>query len=190
MFSVFFVSDTCKLICLTIILKFMPKAIRRLSLRKKEGKRILRLVSKSLGIEAEEIFGRKPRIEVVNVKGRNIYFINGIPMLVISEDTVFPTLVFSKYVNSLPKVVVDMGAVPHICNGADVMAPGIVEINGEFKKNDLVAVVDERNRRVIAMAQALACSEKLKNLKKGKAFKNLHHVGDDIWDLVKESSQR
>jgi len=67
----------------------MPKATKRLSLRKKEGKRILRLISKSLGIEAEEIFGRKPRIEVVNVKGRNVYFINGIPLLVISEDTVF-----------------------------------------------------------------------------------------------------
>jgi len=168
----------------------MSKTIKRLSLRKKERKCILRLVSENLGIETEEVFGHKPRIEVIGVKGRNVYFIDGSPMLVISNNTMFPTLIFDRYINSLPKVVVDMGAVPHMCNGADVMAPGIVEINGEFEKNDLVVVVDERNRQALAIAQALHNSEELKNLKKGKIFKNLHHVGDDIWNLIKKFLQR
>ena len=77
-----------------------------------------------------------------------------------------------------------MGAVPHICNGADVMAPGIIDIDGEFEEKALVTVIDERNRRPIAIAQALVSSEDARIARKGKVFKNLHYVGDEIWNII------
>ncbi len=90
----------------------------------------------------------------------------------------------------LPKILVDMGAVPHICNGADVMAPGIVGVQEDFNKGELVVVIDERNRKPIAIAESLFDSKTAKTLKKGRIFKNLHHVGDDVWSVIKRLSEK
>ena len=124
-------------------------------------------------------------MEIIEIGEEKIYLLNDKPILASIGDIIFPTLLFKEYVDCLPKVIVDMGAVPHICNGADVMAPGIVDINGEFEEKALVAVIDERNRRPIAIAQALVDSEDAKAARRGKVFKNLHYVGDEIWDIIR-----
>jgi len=168
----------------------MPKIFKRFSFRKREAKNFLGKISQSLGIEAEKIFGSKPRIEVIDTLKNKIYLINGDPLFAMFEDIIFPTLFFEEYISRLPKVTVDMGAVPHICNGADVMAPGIVEINGDFNEKALVIIIDDRNKRPIAVAQSLFDSEKTRAIKKGKVFKNLHCVGDEIWNLIKDHISR
>ncbi len=99
----------------------------------------------------------------------------GVPLLGEKEEVIFPTL-FSKA--SLPTVVVDMGAVRFVTNGADVMAPGVKE-KPAFKKGDLLYIVDEKNLKKLAVVQALVDSENFPE--KGKVFKNLHWVGDRIW---------
>ncbi len=162
----------------------MRKNIKRLSIRKRDRRILLNRISEALSINAEEKFGSKPKIEIIEMEEEKIYLLNDKPLLASLGDIIFPTLLFKEYVDCLPKVIVDMGAVPHICNGADVMAPGIIDINGEFKEKALVAVVDERNRRPIAIAQALVGSEGVKVARKGKVFKNLHYVGDEIWDII------
>jgi len=164
----------------------MHKTIKRLSVRKREGKRLLLKISQNLGIDAEKVFGSKPQIEIVETMRNKIYLIDGAPLLAMFEGIIFPTLFFKWYISQLPKITVDMGAVPYICNGADVMAPGIVEINGDFGEGALVTVVDERNKHPIAVARSLFNSEKIRTLKKGKVFKNLHCVGDGIWNLMKD----
>jgi len=166
----------------------MPKTIKRFFVRKREAKRLLHEVSKELGIDVEKIFGSKPQIEIIETKRKKMYLIDGAPLLVMAEGVIFPTLFFKEYVSQLPKITVDMGAVPYICNGADVMAPGIVEVNGDFREGALVIVVDKRNKRPIAVARSLFDSEKTRTLDKGKVFKNLHYVGDEIWNLMKEQS--
>ncbi len=168
----------------------MPKILKRLSIRKREIKRFLREISQSLDIDAEKIFGSKPQIEIIEALKSKIYLINGNPLLAMFEGIIFPTLFFEEYVNRLPKVTVDMGAVPHICNGADIMAPGVTELSGNFKENALVTVIDDRNKRPIAVAQSLFDSEKIKTIKRGKVFKNLHYVGDEIWNLMKSYISR
>ncbi len=85
---------------------------------------------------------------------------------------------------SLPRIVVDPGAVPHIANGADVMGPGIVGIEGEVKEGDLVLITDEKFGRVIAIGQALRNKSELK--RRGKSVKNLHYAGDIFWRIVRE----
>jgi len=85
----------------------------------------------------------------------------------------------------LPAMIVDMGAVPHIVNGADVMRPGIKDFRGEFNEGDFVVVRDERNLRPLAVAIALVGLEECRAMKKGKVAKNIHHVNDRIWKLMR-----
>ncbi|KYH39688.1 MAG: RNA-binding protein [Candidatus Bathyarchaeota archaeon B63] len=164
----------------------MPKIVKRFFMKKRGARRLLGGVSESLGFDAERLFGPKPQVEVLETEKCRIYLINGSPILAASGDMVFPTLFFKEQLSRLPRVIVDMGAVPYICRGADVMAPGIVEIDGDFGEGDLVIVLDERNRRPIAVAQSLLGSEGARMAKKGRVLKNLHYVGDEIWGLMKD----
>jgi PUA domain protein len=165
----------------------MPEVLRRYSLRKREKKLLLQEISDKLKTDAEEVFGSKPQIEVIETARHNIFLVKGLPVLGKYKEDLFPTLAFKDFLPLLPKIIVNMGAVPHVCNGADIMAPGIVEIQGDFKENDLVIVLDERNRKTIAIARSIVGSDSAKTLKKGRIFKNLHHVGDDIWAIIKPS---
>ena len=85
----------------------------------------------------------------------------------------------------LPAMIVDMGAVPHIVNGADVMRPGIKDFRGEFNVGDFVIIRDERNLKPLAVAIALVGLEECKVMKRGKIAKNIHHVNDRIWKLMR-----
>ena len=96
-----------------------------------------------------------------------------------------PTLNFSEILDTLPKVVVDMGAVPHICNGADVMVPGIVETDS-FEEKTIVRVVDERHGKNISVGVSLMSSNKILEAERGKAVKNIHYIGDRIWKFIRE----
>ena len=87
--------------------------------------------------------------------------------------------------NELPAIIVDMGAVPHIVNGADVMRPGVKDFRGEFNEGDLVVIRDERNLKPLAVAIALVRLEECKAMKRGKVAKNIHHVNDKIWKLMR-----
>jgi PUA domain protein len=166
----------------------MIKVVRRYFLREKEKRVLLRRFSKASKIDAERLFGRKPRIEVIETLRHEILVIDGAPLLVISEEGLFPTLLFREALSLLPRITVDMGAVPHICNGADVMAPGVVGIHGDFKEGDLVVVVDEKHGKPLAIGRSLFGSESAKTLRQGRVFKNLHHIGDGIWNIMKNLS--
>ena len=57
--------------------------------------------------------------------GKDIIVIDGMPAFLEKEDGLMPLIFFADRL-SLKSVTVDMGAVEHISDGADVMAPGIV----------------------------------------------------------------
>ncbi len=160
---------------------------RRFFLREKEKKHLLKKFSEEFGVDAEQMFGVKPLIEVAETPEIKIFIVNGKPLLMstVTGDLI-PTLMFNDLIRLLPKVIVDMGAIPHICNGADVMAPGIVKVDGKFEEGDFVIVLDEKHGKAIAIVKALLGSKDIKDLKRGKIFKNLHYVGDSIWRIMKE----
>jgi len=81
----------------------------------------------------------------------------------------------------LPTIVVDMGAVKFVANGADIMRPGIKEIPSGIAQDALVAIVDERNRKPLAVGVMLLSSEEMQAANSGKVIKTVHYVGDDIW---------
>lgn len=85
-------------------------------------------------------------------------------------------------------VTVDMGAVPFVYNGADVMAPGIVEADPVIRPGDLVWVRDEKNRRPLAVGRAVMDGPTMAREERGKAVETIHHVGDDLWHLGEEDA--
>ena len=80
-------------------------------------------------------------------------------------------------------VTVDMGAVKFVYNGADVMAPGIVEADAGIAVGDFVWIRDERNRQPLAVGEALMSGAEMMAAHRGKSVRTLHHVGDDVWGL-------
>jgi PUA domain protein len=94
----------------------------------------------------------------------------------------FPSLKNEPVLNMLPKIVVDMGAIPHVANGAQIMRPGIRQIEGQFNKDDLVTILDEKHRKVIALGIAEIDSETMRTMTKGRVITNIHYVGDSLWN--------
>jgi len=97
----------------------------------------------------------------------------------------FPTLLFNEVFARMPKVVVDMGAIPYVCNGADIMAPGIVRVEGEFSKGAIVLVVDEKHGKSLAIGEILYDAAEARNVKQGAVVKNVHYVSDKTWNFAK-----
>ena len=112
--------------------------------------------------------------------GVSLYLIDGEIFFFRHEGIIYPTL-RSKIVENLPTVIVDMGAIPYICKGADVMAPGIKEMPVNFSEGDLVVVRDIKHRKALAVGKALKSSIQIEASKNGKVIQNLHYVGDKIW---------
>lgn len=166
----------------------MPEKPRRSFLKDKEAKTLLSQASEKLKLNMEQILGKKARVEVTETEFGKIFFVNGEPLLAEVSGNIFPTLLFNKFFTVAPKVVVDMGAIPHVCNGANVMAPGIRRLEGEFKKGDFVSVVDEKYGKVLAVGETFCDLAGAKEVKQGVVVKNVHFVGDKIWDFIRESS--
>lgn len=110
-----------------------------------------------------------------------VYFVDGVPSIVRTKSHLLPSLKFTKAMDLLPHVVVDMGAVAHIANGADVMRPGVKVVRDNFGKGDLVVVADEKFGKPIALGLAQVDSEEMKRVSKGKVIRTVHYVGDELW---------
>jgi PUA-domain protein len=163
----------------------MSHKTRRYTLKSSDAKTLFSTASKKLGINLLEIVDSKANVEVVGTGRGELLIVNRKPLLVRTKETVYPTLLFEEIISKLPKVVVDMGAVRHVCNGAGIMAPGIVNYEGEFKKGDLVSIVDIKFRKRLALGEAQYDTEVAKSVKQGVVVKNIHYVSDEIWNVMK-----
>ncbi|MEM2896479.1 MAG: DUF1947 domain-containing protein [Candidatus Bathyarchaeia archaeon] len=163
--------------------------MRKYFLRKGEGEKILADLLKNF--KKNDFFKENPRVEAIELQANEmIILVDNHPFIVKRNDKTYPSLIFYEALNKLPKVAVDMGAIPHICNGADVMAPGIKKIEGSFEPGSLVVVIDEKYAKPIAIGDAIVSSKFLAGAKHGKAIKNAHYVGDRFWKVIKEFKQQ
>ncbi len=154
-------------------------------LSKKEKKKLIEELKRYGWIEIDiddKVEEAKVRIED---KGKEylVYYVNGKPMLWRLGDELIPILC-GQPVNA-PSVVVDEGAVKFIVKGADVMRPGIVAFEGDFKKGDIVLVKSTTLPFPIAVGKALYDREEMEKMERGKVVKNLHHLGDILFSLCK-----
>jgi predicted RNA-binding protein (TIGR00451 family) len=130
---------------------------------------------------------KKPSLESAEGSNVKVFYLDGKPFLAATKDGLIPTLFFEKALFLLPRITVNMGAVPYVCNGADVLAPGVVRIEGAFAVGDLALVVDERHSKPLAVVSALVDSQAASSLKHGKVAGNLHYVGDALWNMLKKA---
>ncbi len=154
-----------------------PKLVKRRTMRRKDVRRLKDEAGGLLRDETNSI------IQAKTEDGMTVFIIDGDIMLARRDEVLFPTLL-NESVEGLPSVLVDMGAIPYVCNGADVMSPGITSIDGEFGKGDLVIVRDERHGKSLAVGVALVPSEEMREMPKGKAVKSIHYVGDKLWKVT------
>lgn len=164
--------------------------MKRSFLKEKEARKLLSALSKRMRTPLRQIqIAAKPLIELVEANGEAVFLVNKEPVFAKSKNELFPTLSSSALMSNLPRVIVNMGAVPYVCNGADVMAPGIVSFEEDFEQNDIVAILDERHKKPIAVTVALYSMEEAKELGRGKVLVNLHYVGDKLWEMIKQLKQ-
>ena len=161
-------------------MKSSPRVKKRF-LKAKEARLLLREVYSRFGVEMDS-----RRVEEWTVEEEvRLFLLEGVPRLLRIGETLLPTLLYQEALERLSNVVVDMGAVPYVCGGADIMAPGITEVQGEFERDELVVIRDERHGKALALGLSLFSSGEMREMKRGKMVKNLHYVGDKIWDAYK-----
>ncbi|MBS1267222.1 MAG: Glutamate 5-kinase [Candidatus Woesearchaeota archaeon] len=143
-------------------------------------------------LSGKEIKELNPKIEKFGVSyhkkdnvviSDRILLLDNEPQFFYYKEQLAPTLKLELKNQILPQVTIDMPAVKFIADGADVMRPGITQVD-KFDKNDIVAIVDETHHKAIAIGKAKFSSEQINKMQKGKVIENLHHVGDEIWDFV------
>lgn len=160
----------------------MPSG-RRYRLRKDEVKQLAAEVRGKLGEATAETIGKG--VEVLQPEAGLELVISGDKAILFRKDgKIFPTL-NSVDLMKLRRVVVDMGAVPYVVNGADVMGPGVVSADPDIREGDVITVVDERHGKPLAVGVALTAGSVMRT-PKGKVVKNVHHVGDKIWKLLEK----
>ena len=164
----------------------MSEIKRRHFLREKEANQLLNEFSQKLNIDLKPLLGAKAQIEEAESPAAKMFFLNNKPLLALFNNTLVPTLIHEEITSKFPKIVVNMGAVPHICNGADLMVPGVVRIEKEYKTNDYVVIVDEQHKKPLAVVTALTDSSTVRNMQHGKIAKNVHYVGDNLWIQLKK----
>ena len=101
-----------------------------------------------------------------------------------SDSRIIPSIYFLRESNfELPEIVVDIGAIRFITNGADVMSPGVVLFNKEISKGTLVVIREEKANSIIGVGFSLINSEDFDKSQKGKVVKLIHHLKDRIWSF-------
>ena len=157
------------------------KSMKRHRLGKGETKELVERLSDTLG-KARIVNLQGRSLEVVDLSPtEKIFLLNEQPILIETGGQTIPALLNESLLDLMPSVIVDMGAVSRVCNGADIMAPGIVRVEGEFVAGMLVVIRDERHHKAIAIGRSLYGSTQFKKKKHGRMVENLHFVGDDLW---------
>jgi len=157
----------------------------RTILKDRDSKPLIEELNKLPGFEQ---FSRKSRVETEMVKNAEVIFVDGQPVAFRTDGHFVPALTNMTALERMPRITVDMGAVPHVAGGADIMAPGIRKVEGTFGEGELVVVIDEKHGKFLSVGRSLLASEALAATKKGKVITNIHYVGDPVWETIKSQT--
>ena len=134
----------------------------------------------------EDIFPQTKSFKVYEIgEGKRIIKSGNFTAIEIDQNIILPFLGEAKLVERFPCVLVDMGAVKFVCNGAKIMRPGITKFD-IFKKGDIVVVRDEVHLKTLAAGIAMEDSEIAATKSKGYVIDNLHYISDIFWEAYKQ----
>tara|TARA_B100001146_G_C16048806_1_gene376907 strand:- start:125 stop:595 length:471 start_codon:yes stop_codon:yes gene_type:complete len=150
------------------------------------------LISKSETSTILKEISLKWRQDMPKIKNLMSHYVDAESQILIGDnlkilrinDEYIPFLSEIKLLERFPNVVVDMGAVKFMCNGANVMRPGIKNYS-DFSKDDIICVVEESQHKFLAVGKALVNSSEMKEMSKGEVIKNLHYISDKYWEISK-----
>ncbi len=175
------------------------KILRHL-LSKKEKRKLFEELSSMYRYVVEEKDNiKKLKVEKITTTSNEIelILINEYPSFFKYYNKYYPTLhliaeiISNKGINYAKEVfkyaVVDEGALKPLLRGADVMKPGIKETKG-FKKGDTVIVFLIDKWIPIVIGEAL--KDYNEHQERGKIIKNLHRIGDKIWDISEKIAKQ
>ena len=109
---------------------------------------------------------------------------DGITAVKIGDD-ILPFLDDIPILEKFPYVTVDMGAIKFVCKGANVMRPGITKFS-DFESGEIVCVIEESQKKFLAVGKAKMSSKELDGTSKGEVIKNMHYISDIFWESKKE----
>ena len=151
------------------------------------------LLSKSKTVETLEEIHSQWNVEIPKTKSLMFQEIDNETSLITGDDfkaikfngVYLPFLSETVLLEKFPKVIVDSGAIKFVCNGANVMRPGIKNFT-KFDNDQIVCVVEEAHNKFLAVGRSLVSSEDLSKITKGEIIKNLHYISDRFWEAAKE----
>ena len=165
--------------------RLMPKIERikkRHLLKKREQRDELARIENELGSTINGLDEKSHLESGVLDDGSRVLLLDGEIVFFQHEGRIVPTL--RALLNGLievPRVTVDMGAVRFVVNGADIMRPGITQVDDKVKQNGIVAVVDETHGMPLAVGISMLSAAALKAAESGKVVKSIHHINDALW---------
>ncbi|MEM0074987.1 MAG: PUA domain-containing protein [Conexivisphaerales archaeon] len=113
------------------------------------------------------------------------YLLMNEAVLIKLNDILLPFVGDEKLCSHFPSITVDQGSIKYIINGANVMRPGIKMFEGNFIKDQVVVVKEEKHQKFIAVGVALIQREEAEKASKGAIVRNLHRIGDKFWEVYK-----
>ena len=137
--------------------------------------------------ELEKFAHNKSRIEWIKLgNNEEIYAIEGRLAFWLKDDEFIPLLSFLlKHDLPFKHVVVDEGAIKFVAKGADIMRPGIIKIDSNIEKDDIVLIRDPNHHKVLAVGRAMFDAAEMEKKEKGKVIKAVHSLADKIWEFSK-----
>ena len=141
---------------------------------------------RELNIDIEKYnfqFDKKDIVEIIEDDKHKFIKSNSELLFFYLGDKIYPSLkLVLKQETTLRKVTVDMGAVKFVVNGADIMRPGIVGIDEGILVDEIIVIIDVNNKKPLAIGRSIFGSDELQKTESGKVIKNIHFIGDDIWN--------
>lgn len=153
---------------------------KRRPINKKEAKKFNRLLSDSHNLIFSLTAGK---YETAKSSDFEVILENGLIIgLVIDEIAHLSVRGLLSHTPDLGWVQVDMGAIPYVCNGANVMSAGINGVSSEVVKGQYVWIREEKHQKPLGVGKALLDANEMLDSSKGKAVEALHYIGDKIWE--------
>jgi predicted RNA-binding protein (TIGR00451 family) len=134
-----------------------------------------------------------PTNSIGAIKDLQVYVIDGNKRLLVGNDLVaiqlapdliIPHLTQHDLLNHFASVQVDMNAVKFVCNGANIMRPGITDFT-TFKESEIVLVKDQTHKKELAVCISLVDDLTGRKMERGVVLNNIHHIGDIYWETKK-----
>jgi PUA-domain protein len=154
----------------------------RAQLRKNAKNKMLKDLVSTFGETMAELENKV--LEKITLEEYSLILVDGKPLLFEIEGHLFPTVRGALEMGLQKRLVtVDKGAIRFVSNGADIMAPGVVEADPEIREGDLVIIIEETHRKPLAIGKALMEGPQMVEADSGKAIKSITYVGDKLWNM-------